>query len=189
MRDQFPYCFFSEDEITKYITPEKIAEVDIEKVCNFIKYDCEACYRGEWSAKSADIRRLFILPDGYIVQCQRVHPVTELECIQKGILPQIYPTDLKTKTSGCPFLEALGIIRIMAEHAIVLNDKEPTKSQYNSIEYWLDSYANNLKEFEVVFQSPLTQYHIEPKDFENFDTTNYVLGLIRKHYHPTEDKI
>ena len=187
MRDLIQNGWFSEEEVTKYLTPEKLALVDINKVCDFLKYKSETCYSGEWDGKEVQ-KRLFILPDGYMVRCQRVHPVVELECLQKGILPVIYPTDMVAKTNGCPYLEALGIIRIMAENAIVLNLTEPTKAQYNSIEFWIDKYANTLKEYEVVFQNPLYQEHIEPQDFDDFDTTNYVLGLIRKHFHPLEEK-
>lgn len=183
MKELIELPYFSTDEVNQYLKPELLSSIDIEELCDFIKNKSSSCYRGEWNGKEVS-RRLFILPDGYMVRCQRVHPTVEQECIRNKVLPALYPDAGNYKPNGCPLLEALGLIRVMAENALVLNITEPTKAQYRSIEFWLDKYANNIKEYEVVFQNPLLQEHIEPKDFENFDTTSYVMGLIRKHYHP-----
>lgn len=121
--------------------------------------------------------RYFIAPNGVIFHIDATfnnlsHWSLEFELAQMDKIPPVVLNMTKFTT---PVFEELGWVKIMREHAIVLPQCPITKAQSYVIEEWIKQFGETYPFYSVVFANgEITQ--IEPEDFDNFKTSNYVLG-------------
>ena len=157
----------------------------IKEVMSIPKYEDNLFTEPDYFGTSYAGSRYYIPPTGPALRMDLGyyflnHVNIETELIDLGFLPNIsYRIWHNEHTS--PVLEELGWIRIMKENAVILTPMPPTKSQYDFIEEWIENWGEVQKFYLVVFPDT-SVVKIEPDTFENFKTSKYVLGSIRKFY-------
>ena len=184
----FNICFISDKDFYHSIPEKAIQNINEDDVISFFTH---LNWGSEYWVEETDgfkqelvddtfsqiyLGRFFISTKGTVLTIWTTHPKLEQYGIKNGILPN-YKSNM-----GCPIFEHMGWIRLCMERAIILNEIVPTFEQYQTIRQWIELCEIKMLSYDIVYPWGVSQESVNPSDFENFKTSTYAIGKIKKWY-------